>query len=598
MVSHLNLLYGAQLQSGDLLFRAANLQQKTELEDKIAIVAIDDKSLEELGHFSSWPRSYHSQVIDRLAEAGAGIIVFDILFSESTPDDRQLAASINRAGNVILPLVCTFTVQKSTVTRKTIVSGTAIKPSSTLEENVLALGHANMLTGEDGIVRRLPLVILNGDHYEPALALTTVAKYLRRSQVIESPLEDNSLPFVGRAISLDDANSMLINYTDDAAVPLNFEKISYVDVMKKNVDLSTLRDKILIVDVTAVGLGDTFWTPMGQMKSGVELHASAINTIMTANFLKSAPSWVTVASILILALLCGLAALRLRVLWSTLSVCFLVVIYFLTAFFFFDNGVMLNMLYPPPTIAGTFVGVNVYNTTSARAEKSEVTRTFGRCVSPSVVNKILAVSEEGELKLGGEEHEVTVLFADVRSFTNISEKVPPQELVGVLNSYLSVIIKSVTRYEGMINKFGGDSLMAVWNAPVECEEHALLAAKAAVEAQYALAELQQETTLPKMKFGIGVNTGEVVAGNMGSRDRMEYSVIGDAVNIAARLAGAAPGGKVWIGAETFGQAMDYIKAEPLQPLTLKGKHQPIQAYEVLAIENRQTMDRQVYPRNP
>jgi len=202
------------------------------------------------------------------------------------------------------------------------------------------------------------------------------------------------------------------------------------------------------------------------------------------------------------------------------------------------------------------------------------------------VDKIIAtLGEEGELKLGGEEHEVTVAFADVRGFTTISEEIHPEELVKALNVYLSIVIEAVIKYEGIINKFGGDSVMAVWNVPIECEEHALLAIKAAVSAQRAIRELQEkESTIVKMEFGIGINTGKAIAGNMGSEDRLEYSVIGDAVNTAARLASTAPAGKVWIGANTYAQVRDCIQAKPLTPLSVKGKHEPIQAYEVVGIQ--------------
>ncbi len=202
------------------------------------------------------------------------------------------------------------------------------------------------------------------------------------------------------------------------------------------------------------------------------------------------------------------------------------------------------------------------------------------------MDKILAAAGKGELKLGGEEHEVTVAFADVRNFTSISEEIQPEELVRALNTYLSIIINAVLKYDGVINKFGGDSIMAVWNVPIESEGHALLAIKAAVYAQRAIKEMQEkETTLPKMEFGIGMNTGQAVAGSMGSEDRLEYSVIGDAVNTAARLAGATPGGKVWIGINTFSEAKDYIMAKPLDALVVKGKREPVEAYEVVGIQN-------------
>jgi len=578
---HFNLLHGMQLKSNDFLFSAASLHPGAEPE-KIVIVAIDDKSLDELGHLSSWRRSYHANVIDILAESEARVIVFDVLFSEPTPDDEEMAVSIRNAGNVVIPFIYASMSRKPSTIGETIAFGSVLHPLKTLKDSAAAVGHANLIPDEDGIVRRLPIAISSSEQYEPALALSVVAKYLRRQQIIESPIMDNILPFAGRSIPLDDANSMMINYNSDSAATLSFATFSYVDVLRNNINAVNFQDKIVLIGTTGVGLGDTFWTPIGRMMNGIEIHACAIQTILTADFLKPSPAVVTFMSILALALLCSLMVLRLRILWATLGCVFLCIAYFLITFSLFDNGVVLNMLYPPLTVVGAFVGVNLYNITTERSEKGEITRTFGRFISPSVVDTVLTAMREGDLKLGGEEQEVTAVFADVRNFTGISERIPPDELVRLLNIYLSKIIDAVLDYDGMINKFGGDGVMAIWNVPVEHERHALLATKAAISAQRAIKELQgRETTLPKMEFGIGINTGKALAGNMGSEDRLEYSVIGDAVNMASKLANAAPGGKIWIGDSTYKLVNSHIATKLLDPLVVKGKSQPIQAYEVL-----------------
>jgi adenylate cyclase len=430
-------------------------------------------------------------------------------------------------------------------------------------------------------------VVPDDSHYQPSLALAAVAKYLRRPEVIESPIKNNVLPFAGRDIPVIGDNKVLINYIGSPGSTggiAKFQNISFVDVINDATDSTIFQDKIVIIGSTASGLGDTFWTPAGLMMNGVEVHASAIHTILTGNFQKPASSAVTIMLILVLALLCGLLVLRLRALWSLLSMVTFLILYFLMAFSFFDRGIMLDMLYPPLTIVSVFVGINLYNVASERAERIKVTDTFGRYVSPSVVGKILTTLDEGELKLGGDEYEVTVVFADIRGFTSISEMVPPKELVRALNLYLSEVVKAVLKHEGMVNKFGGDSVMAVWNVPVACEGHALLATKAAVNVQRAIGELQEkETSIAKMGFGIGINTGKAVAGNMGAEDRLEYSVIGDIVNTAARIANAAPAGKIWIGVNTYAQVKDYVRVEPLGSLSIRGKREPIEAYEVVDI---------------
>jgi adenylate cyclase len=584
---HFDLLYGLQQQSSDLLFPVANLYQEKMPEGKIVIVGIDDKSLAQLGHFARWSRAHYARLVDTLVEAKARVIVFDILFSEPASGDEELATSIKNAGNVVLPVILAPTVTDSTVLRQSTQSKGFIRPLPIFESGAVARGHANVMPDADGVVRRLSLVM--GDDHEPALALAAVAKYLRRPEVMESPVRDRVLPFAGRAIPISENREMIINYISNprgAGEIVNFRTISFVDVLNAEVDSSVFEDRIVLIGSEASGLGDTFWTPMGLMMNGVEIHASAIHTILSGNFLKPAPSMVTILTILASALLCGLLTLRLRMLKATLSATFLIVIYFLVAFYFFDHGVLLNMLYPPLTIVGSFVGINLYNVIVERSEKREVTDTFGRYVSPSVVDRILATLREGELKLGGEEHEVTVAFADIRGFTSISEKMSPGELVTTLNIYLSTVIKEVLEHGGMINKFGGDSIMAIWNVPVECKEHGLSAVKAAVSIQRAIKELQEkESPIVRMEFGIGINTGEAITGNMGSEDRLEYSVIGDSVNTAFRLASAAPGGKIWIGANTFALVRDFIVAEVLEPLAVKGKREPVQAYEVTGLRS-------------
>jgi adenylate cyclase len=584
-----DLLWGVQRESSDFLFKAGGFRQDMGSVGDIVVVGIDDRSLDELGYLQSWPRSYHADLVDVLAESDARVIVFDLLFAEPSPDDERLAASMRDAGNVVLPLVYTSTGYEVTGVGESSGAGSFIRPLDTLEEAAIALGHANVHPDEDGVVRRLPLAIRDGEDYQPALSLAAVAEYLRRPQAIESPIEDNHLLFAGRSIPLDDVNGMIVNYVAGSAgtgASTSFLNVPYVDAMRGEVAPDVFSDRLVLVGATASGIGDTFWTPTGRQMNGVDIHANTIHTILAGDFLRPAPSYVTVMLILLFALSCGMVVLRLRVLWATGAAISLCVAYFLVGFTVFDAGIMLNMVYPPMAIVVPFVGTSLYNITSERSEKRVITKTFGRYISAPVADKILLALEHGELKLGGEECEVTVAFADIRGFTAMSENVQPEELVSALNRYLSMVIKEVLRHDGMVNKFGGDSIMAVWNAPARCEEHALLATRAAVEAQRAIRDLQEANpTLVKMDFGIGVSTGRAVAGNLGSEDRSEYSVIGDCVNVAARLTSVAEGGKVWIGSGTFDLVRDCVEARALEPLTVKGKREVVQAYEVTDIRS-------------
>jgi adenylate cyclase len=581
LISYFQLFSALNQQSGDLLYRGQVTNDLTETANKIVIVGVDDSSLAELGRFSSWPRSFHTKLVNTLSENKARVIVFDILFSETSPDDEELANAIEKARNVILPYA--GTTHPNQTEQEEIIG-----PLKLFEESAIATGHAYMIPDDDGVVRRLPLLIPHGDQNEASLALTTVAKYLRRPQIYDSPPDDTSVIMAGRQIPLQ-AYGMLINYTNNHSSS-GFETVSYSDVLKGVVAPGIFEDKIVIIGITALGFGDMYWTPMGQALSGVEIHAQAINTILSGHFLRPASNSVMYASIMFFALICWLVTLRFRVVWSALSAIFLVAIYCLVAFYLFDQGLLLNVFYPPLSIVAVFLGVSLNNVTSERIEKREITRTFGRYVSPSVVTKILNTVNEDSLKLGGEEYPVTILFADVRNFTGFCEKNSTRVVVSTLNRYLSVIIEAISQYDGMVNKFGGDSVMAVWNAPIDCREHALSAARAAVKAQQEIIVLRSKAPhLPKMEFGIGVNSGKVIVGNMGSLDRLEYSVIGDTVNTTARLAAAAPGGKIWIGPKTYEYVKHQFVTIPLEPLALKGKGELFCAYEV-SLSNKSISD--------
>jgi len=512
-------------------------------------------------------------------------VALDILFAEPGNGDEQLAESLRDAGNVILPLAYASEYYPAAGAGRLSGGAAFVRPLSIFESEALALGHASLLPDQDGVVRKLPATIISGQSREPALALAAVAKYLRRPQVIESPVEDGHLPFAGRSIPLDDAGAMLINYVAGAAgtgEPSGFRTVSFLDVLEGTIDPGVFEDKLVLVGATASALGDTFWTPAGRVLNGVEIHANAIRTVLSGEFLRPAPTSATIAVMMLLAAFGSLAVLRLRVVWATLSVAAVCIVYLLAAFSMFDRGLILNMVYPPLALLGAFVGVNLFNVASERSQKREMEQVFGRYVSPPVVNGILSALDRDQLELGGQLQEATVIFADARGFTNLAESLEPAELVRVMNTYLSEVIKAVLKNGGMVNKFGGDSILAIWNTPTPCEEHALHATRAAIEAQRQIERVQRDDeSLPAMSFGIGINTGEVVAGNMGSEDRLEYSVIGDTVNVAAKLTGAAEGGKVWVSARTLELISEHVTADPLEPLVVKGKRDPIEAYEIV-----------------
>jgi adenylate cyclase len=261
------------------------------------------------------------------------------------------------------------------------------------------------------------------------------------------------------------------------------------------------------------------------------------------------------------------------------------VAYLAISFVAFDRGHILNLVYPPLLLVITFIGSIVTMIFMEQSDKRFVKDLFGRYVSPQVANQILDLADAGNLQLGGEQREATIMFADIRGFTKMSEGMSPKDIVTMLNTYLSLVIERVLKNSGMVNKFAGDSIMAVWNAPQMQEGHARLAAKAACEIQQGMTKLQEnDPELPKVQFGIGINSGQVVAGNVGSSGRTEYTVIGDAVNLASRICGATPGTEIWIGPETYRQIKECSDCAALELQTFKGKAELVAVYRLISCQ--------------
>jgi len=265
----------------------------------------------------------------------------------------------------------------------------------------------------------------------------------------------------------------------------------------------------------------------------------------------------------------------------------LCIIYIVIVSVSFSLGLMINPFYPVLGIAGSFTLMSLYNVTWERSRRNLVERTFGRYVSQAVSKRILKGLERNEYKLNGEEQEVTVAFADIRRFSELSRSCPPGDLVKSLNKYLGVIIKTISASRGIINKFNGDGIMALWNAPYACEDHSLMAVKAAIETQLAIRKLQEKDPyLTKMDFGIGINTGAAVCGNLGCDDRLEYSAIGVTVNSASRLASIATGGSVLITEDTYRRISDRVEVRPLGEISIKKENEIYNVYEVLKVEDK------------
>jgi adenylate cyclase len=572
-------LYGINLWFSDQLFTSQPPSPN------IVIAGIDDNTLETYGRWAEWPRSLHAQAIDNLNQAGAKVIGFDVIFVDSSPDDEMLATAMAKADNIVLAAVGTQLVSQASAE---ITYDNFLLPITSLEQAASNIGHVNVVPDGDGTVRRLPLIIKSssGQVY-PALTLAVLYSLFSMPLPQEYPLENGTVNLLARGIPVDTRYFLRINFAaDNARRPY----VSYGDVISGDFNPSIVNNKIVLIGMTATGEPDTWAIPTSVSKvPGVLIHAAAMDTILTERFLIKPGNIITLMMMLLLVSITAFALPRCGTwYWRDVAkgvgvTAGLFVACLLAGFFAFDRGYSLDLLYPLLLLPVVYVGNVLYMVVSEQSDKRFVKELFGRYISPQIAKEILSRADAGELHLGGEQREISVLFADIRNFTPISEQLSPEALVKMLNTYLSVVTDSVVQHDGIVNKFWGDSIIAVWNAPQLQPGHALLAVKAAWEAQQKLAELQKSDNRPlPVQFGIGINTGIALAGNIGSVGRTEYTVIGDSVNIASRICSSAPGGEVWIGAETYNQTKDYIETEELEPQKLKGKAEPVIVYRVTA----------------
>jgi len=553
----------------------------------IVIAGIDDDTLETYGRWAEWSRSLHAQAIDNLKQAGVKVIGYDVVFADNSSQDEALATAIAEADNVVLAAVGVPPVFR---TEEGIAYDSFLLPVASLEQAASSIGHANVVPDGDGTVRRLPLIVVDSSSGQvyPSLTLAVLYREFNMDLPQDYPLDNGNLYVAMRDVPVDTSYRLRINFAaDNNARPY----ISYGDIISGNFDPSVVDNKIVLIGMTATGELDSWAIPTSASKiPGVFIHAGAMDTILTQRFLREPGTGITLMIMLLLIAITAFALPRCgtrnwRDIAKGLGITVgLFIAYLIAGFVTFDRGYILDLFYPLSLLPVLYISNIVFVVITEQSDKRFVKELFGRYISPQIAKEIVSRADAGQLQLGGEQREVSVFFADIRGFTRISEQLSPEAVMQMLNSYLSVIADAVVHHDGIVNKFVGDNIMAVWNAPQSQPAHALLAVKAAWEAQQKLAELRQKDNRPiPVRFGIGVNTGIAVAGNVGSVGRSEYTVIGDSINTASRICGSAPGDEVWIGPETYNQTKDYIETQQLEPQQMKGKAEPVTLYKVTGL---------------
>ncbi|MCX5888018.1 MAG: adenylate/guanylate cyclase domain-containing protein [Deltaproteobacteria bacterium] len=534
----------------------------------LLIVGIDEPSFQELGLAWPWPRRLHADLVDRLAAAGARLIVFDVVFAEPTTerDDALLQAAISQAGNVFL------STDLDTVEDRQFSRQILIQPYKPLRQSARALGLSMVTPDPDGVVRHFNLQICGQETLAAA-----VARIVRPTH----PLPPG-----------------LFGLIDYAGPSRSLDTVSYYQVLDQVHPLPAgrIRDRIVLVghmlgaSPTPQVRTDTFYTPYysttGRITSGVEIHGQIVHTLLSGNWGRELQ---TTGRIILYGIVILVATYMMARLAPMPGLGFLGGLILLIL----GSSAALFLLWhywaPPVLLVGglavLFSGnVLVHYLLEAR-ERRWLRQAFGRYLSPSVVQVI--VSHPERLQLGGEEVDGTVLFSDLAGFTAISENMAPADVVRLLNVYFSPLTEIILAHQGTLDKFIGDAIMAFWGAPLPLQDHAVKACQAALAMRRAMDSWDsrwQRQGLPKLRTRIGLHSGPLVAGNVGSRERFNYTVLGDTVNLASRLEGVnkAYGTEILISEEVHRRAVGRFLARELDLVRVKGRVEPVTIYELLA----------------
>lgn len=558
-------------------------QEHSASSGQIVLIGIDDRALEDIGPYQFWGRDIMAMTLEALnasEELHPAVIGLDILYTgASDPEtDRWLAEEAGCYDNVVTACAVEFGTQIETgengeqqLVRDAI---TAVElPYEALAE-ASSQGLINAMLDEDGILRHhlLQVELPNGGLF-PSLALKIAEKYTETVG--------------GTALSLPPVKGRGFWYLPFTGYPGDYwENISVADVISGAVGPEYFDGKIVLIGPYAAGLQDSYFTSMDHARPmyGVEIQANAVEALLRGNYKTEVPEGLQLTVLFLLLIVCT-GVFRTHsmksstLLWLSVTACSLLLCRLLG-----DGGWLLHVTWVPVGVTVLYLGCIVEHYVRSVMEKRKLQNTFQRYVAPEIVTELLKEGTDA-LQLGGKSVEIAVLFVDIRGFTTMSECLTPGEVVDILNDYLSLIADCIMKNHGTLDKFIGDCAMAFWGAPLPQEDFVMNALKAAMDMVKGSEQLSS-VLLKKygrtVSFGIGVNVGEAVVGNIGSPNRMDYTAIGDTVNTASRLEANAPAGTIYISRAVADRMGDRIRTTSLgDSIRLKGKKE---GFEVLILE--------------
>jgi adenylate cyclase len=567
----------------------------------LTLVAIDDKTLSDpsVGGLGRWPDFdfvHYPKVIDNLSRAWAIVIGFDILFSEKARWDTELAASMERAGNVVLWLSLARSEGKEDL----------LPPIKILADQAAGVGYfqPKIDSANQMVYGFVPNIRDNtGIVYDP-FSLAVLRKYLDSLNGKTTTPSADAYKYLGFAqfhtggseflpLAREDKNEVLINYVSRGAW---FRTLSFVDVYNNTFDPSTVRDKIVVIGATATALPDVFNTPLGVMY-GVVIHLNFINTVLERNFLTYVSPFTEYIVIILLTLFLTIFLMHVENRVYQLIYSFIALT--IGAFFYLVVfGVSSKILSNPTEIIIIVVliaiCVTAYKYIYEEKWKRLLKNTLSQYLAEDLVTSVLSNYEE--VKLGGTKKEVTLFFSDIAGFTTLSERMEPEELVGFLSIYLKEVSDIIIHERGFVNKYEGDAVMAIWGAFVLENRQSYLACKAAILQQEGIARINERFKIDygfEISVRMGLNKWLAVVGNIGSAGKkIEYTALGDAVNTASRFEGINKMyGTLIICGESIAQdEREHFVFRKIDSVMVKGKDKPVLLYELVGRRENVTQE--------
>lgn len=609
------------------VFRSGSDALRPRYDSTIVHIDISDKTFQEL-QYSYLNRFQYGRVAQSLGETGTALQIWDFIFPSRTnaAEDSVFIAGVAKAGNVYFGLAFNLAQERHTprLSRNDRIAQyvdstewhivavgsvdrlfEGVDPKITFPALAVAsrgLGYLNINFDRDGVYRRVPLLFRHGTAFYPSFVFRAVCDYLNVSpdRIELRPGTSITLRDAHRPhgtprdliIPVDESACMLVNYIGPlqrADTLYSMLHIDFAEILRASDDRTELdiwRDmlegKIAVVSEVATGASDVGPVPTDNQFPLSGVHSNVLNTILTENFLREASRVETLGIEAVVVLVLVLFSLSLSSRNYSLGAAGMIAGYLLLssiAFLYFN--VILDILRPVIQIAISAFVVVAYHYVVAQQEKQSLQRSFEAYFPPTVVKRIMAnpelITEKGQKK------ELTILFSDIKSFTTHSSTMAPDEIQKALNEYFEAMVEIVFKYEGTVDKFIGDGLMVFFGDPEDQPDHAVRCVRSAIEMQQKTCELREqwerEGKFP-LQIRIGINSGPVVVGNMGSARRLSYTVLGSDVNLAQRLESNAPVGGILISHRTFELINGIIPAKPLEPIKVKGLDAPIAVYEV------------------